>query len=161
MSHPIHPLIVHFPIALLFTSVFFDLLGIITEYKNLRQTGFWLLILGLIGGIVAAIFGFWVEEAVEASGVPELAVDRHETFAVITLIVFGILLIIRWWIRNRWSVRDRVIYLSGAMVGLLLLSITGFYGGELVYRYGAGVTMPPSPPAGTSSGTSSPPSINR
>ena len=57
MPHPIHPLVVHFPIALLFTSVFFDLLGIITEKKNFRQTAFWLLILGLIGGIVAAIFG--------------------------------------------------------------------------------------------------------
>jgi len=157
MSHPFHPLVVHFPIALLFTSVFFDLLAIITENKNARQTAFWLLILGLIGGIVAAVFGFWIEEAVEATGVPELAVDRHETFAVITLIVFGILLFFRWWIRNRWSGRDRVIYLCGAMLGLLVLSITGFYGGELVYRYGAGVTFPTPPPAGTSS----PPPTNR
>ncbi len=157
MSHPIHPLIVHFPIALLFTSVFFDLLGIITEKKNFRQTAFWLLILGLIGGIVAAIFGAWSEEAVEVAGVPELAVDRHETFAVVTLIVFGILLIFRWWIRNRWSVRDRVIYLCVAMLGLLLLSTTGFYGGELVYRYGAGVKSSVSPPAGTTS----PPSTGR
>ena len=150
MSHPIHPLTVHFPIALLFTSVFFDLLGMITENKNFRQTGFWLLILGLIGGIVAAIFGAWSEEMVEAMGVPEEAVDLHETFAIITLIVFGILLAIRWWIRSRWSVRDRVLYLCVAMLGLLLLGATGFYGGELVYRYGAGVQSPAGPPAGTS-----------
>src|SRR3990172_9561222 len=149
MPHPIHPLTVHFPIALLFTSVFFDLLGIITENKNFRQTGFWLLILGLMGGIVAAIFGFWVEEAVEAAGVPEHAVDLHETFAVITLIVFGVLLVFRWWVKNRWSARDRVIYLCTAMLGLLLLGTTGFYGGELVYRYGAGVKSPVAPPAGT------------
>jgi uncharacterized membrane protein len=157
MSHPIHSLIVHFPIALLFTSVFFDLLGIITENKNFRQTAFWLLILGLIGGIVAAGFGAWSEEAVEAAGVPESAVDRHETLAVITLIVFGILLIFRWWIRNRWSVRDRVSYVCVAMLGLLLLGATGFYGGELVYRYGAGVKSSLPPPAGTAS----PPSTNR
>jgi uncharacterized membrane protein len=157
MSHPIHPLIVHFPIALLFTSVFFDLLWVITDNKNYRQTGFWLLILGLIGGIVAAIFGAWSEEIVEAMGVPEQAVDRHETFAVVTLIVFGILLLFRWWIKERWSVRDRVVYLCGAMLGLLLLGATGFYGGELVYRYGAGITSPASPPAGAAS----PPSTNR
>ena len=149
MPHPIHPLIVHFPIALLFTSVFFDLLWIITENKNYRQTGFWLLILGLMGGVVAAIFGAWTEEAVEAAGVPELAVDRHETVAIIALIVFGVLLIFRWWIKNRWSVRDRVVYLCVAMVGLLMLGATGFYGGELVYRYGAGVKSMPSPPADT------------
>ena len=157
MPHPIHPLTVHFPIALLFTSVFFDLLGIITENKNFRQTGFWLLILGLMGGIVAAIFGFWVEEAVEAAGVPEHAVDLHETFAVITLIVFGVLLVFRWWVKNRWSARDRVIYLCVAMLGLLLLGTTGFYGGELVYRYGAGVKSPVAPPAGTTSPPSTSP----
>ncbi len=155
MAHPIHPLLVHFPIALLFTSVFFDLLGMITENKNLRQTGQWLLILGLIGGIVAAVFGFWTEEAVEAMGVPEEAVDRHETFAIITLIVFGILLAIRWWIKNRWSVRDRVIYLCVAMLGLLLLGATGFFGGELVYRFGAGVQTQNS-----SHGAPSPPPIS-
>ena len=156
LSHPIHPLTVHFPIALLFTSVFFDLLGIITESKNFRQTGFWLLILGLIGGIIAAIFGFGSEEMVEAMGVPEAAVDRHETFAITTLIMFGVLLMIRWWIRNRWSARDRVIYLCVAMLGLLILGATGFYGGELVYRYGAGVQSPVNPPGSIPS----PPSKN-
>ncbi|HUJ79535.1 MAG TPA: DUF2231 domain-containing protein [Nitrospiria bacterium] len=139
MTHPLHPLTVHFPIALLFTSVFFDLLGALTGNKNFKQTGWWLLILGLIGGTVAAGFGMWTEEQVEASGVPETAVDRHEAFAVTTIIVFAVLAVFRWWMRERWSARDRVVYLSLAMIGLLLLGITGFYGGELVYRYGAGV----------------------
>lgn len=139
MSHPIHPLLVHFPIALLFTSVFFDLLGIITTKKNFRQTGLWLLVLGLIGGIVASIFGAWSEEAVEASGVPKQAIERHENLAIITLVVFGVLLLFRWGARNHWTARNQVIYLCVAMLGLLLLGATGFFGGELVYRFGAGV----------------------
>lgn len=147
MTHPLHPLTVHFPIALLFTSVFFDLLGILTEKKQLSQTGWWLLILGLVGGAVAAGFGMWTEEQVEASGVPEAAVDRHEAFALTTLAVFAALAVVRWRMRARWSSRDRVMYLCVAMVGLLLLGITGFYGGELVYRYGAGVESHAAPPA--------------
>jgi len=139
MTHPLHPLTVHFPIALLFTSVFFDLMGMLTDNNNFRQTGWWLLLLGLIGGTVAAGFGMWTEEQIEAMGVPEAAVDRHEAFAVTTMIVFAVLAVFRWWRRGRWSARDRVVYLSVAMAGLLLLGITGFYGGELVYRYGAGV----------------------
>jgi uncharacterized membrane protein len=146
ITHPLHPLTVHFPIALLFTSVFFDLLGILTGKKHFNQTGWWLLILGLVGGIVAAGFGMWTEEQVEAMGVPEAAVDRHEAFALTTMAVFAALTVIRWRIRARWSSRDRVIYLFVAMVGLLLLGITGFYGGELVYRYGAGVESPAIPP---------------
>jgi uncharacterized membrane protein len=145
MTHPLHPLIVHFPIALLFTSVFFDLLGMLTDNNNFRQTGWWLLILGLIGGTVAAGLGMWTEEQVEAMGVPETAVDRHEAFAVTTMIVFAVLAVFRWWLRGRWAARDRVIYLSVAMAGLLLLGITGFYGGELVYRYGAGVQSSTAP----------------
>jgi len=145
MTHPLHPLTVHFPIALLFTSVFFDLLGMLTDNNNFRQTGWWLLILGLIGGTVAAGIGMWTEEQIEAMGVPEAAVDRHEAFAVTTMIVFAVLAVIRWWRRGRWSARDRVVYLSVAMAGLLLLGITGFYGGELVYRYGAGVQSSAAP----------------
>lgn len=152
ITHPLHPLTVHFPIALLFTSVFFDLLGILTGKKQFNQTGWWLLILGLIGGIVAAGFGMWTEEQVEAMGVPETAVDRHEAFALTTMAVFAALTVIRWRIRARWSSRDRVIYLIVAMIGLLLLGITGFYGGELVYRYGAGVESPAiSPPVNSES----------
>jgi uncharacterized membrane protein len=146
ITHPLHPLTVHFPIALLFTSVFFDLLGILTGKKQFNQTGWWLLILGLAGGIVAAGLGLWTEEQVEAMGVPETAVDRHEAFALTTMAVFAVLTVIRWRTRAQWSSRDRVIYLIVAMVGLLLLGITGFYGGELVYRYGAGVESPAIPP---------------
>jgi uncharacterized membrane protein len=149
MTHPFHPLTVHFPIALLFTSVFFDLLGILTGNKQLSQTGWWLLILGLVGGAVAAGFGMWTEEQVEASGIPEAAVDRHEAFALTTLAVFAALAVVRWRMRSRWSSQDRVIYVSVAMIGLLLLGITGFYGGELVYRYGAGVESPAAPPSAT------------
>jgi uncharacterized membrane protein len=146
MSHPIHPLIVHFPIALLFTSVFFDVLGMLVNNRNFRQTGLWLLVLGLIGGIVASIFGAWSEEVVEAMGVPEAAIERHEHFAIASLVVFGALLAFRWWIRGTWSARQKAIYFSVAMAGLLLLGTTGFFGGELVYRYGAGVSSPALPP---------------
>jgi uncharacterized membrane protein len=146
LTHPLHPLTVHFPIALLFTSVFFDLLGILTGKKHFSQTGWWLLIVGLVGGAVAAGFGMWTEEQVEATGVPEAAVDRHEAFALTTLAVFAALAVVRWRTRTRWSSRDRVTYLIVAMVGLLLLGITGFYGGELVYRYGAGVELPAASP---------------
>ncbi len=151
MPHPIHPLLVHFPIALLFTAIFFEMLGFLLRREFFRDATLWLLALGLTGGMVAAIFGFWTEEEVEASGVPEAAVDLHETFAVLSLVVFGALLVFRLWRRRVWTPRDEAIYFSVAMIGLLLLGTAGFFGGELVYRYGAGVQQPVLPP-----GTSAP-----
>ena len=138
-DHPVHPTIVHFPIALLFTAVFFEIFGSWIQRDSYRQFGQWLLILGLISGIVASAVGFWGEEAVVAAGVPEKAVDRHEFLAVITLVVFALMLFIRWRVRDRWSVRNQSIYFILAVLGVLLLGTTGYFGGDLVYRYGAGV----------------------
>jgi len=144
LNHPLHPLLVHFPIALLFTAVFFEILGFLVQREEYRRFGLWLMILGLAGGIVAAGIGFRVEEAVEAAGVPEEAIDRHEFFAIITLITFALTLAVRYWTKNRWTPRKITLYFSLAMAGLLLLGITGFFGGELVYRYGAGMLNPPA-----------------
>jgi len=138
-EHPLHPVVVHFPIALLSTAVLFELLGFYFRRDDFRRFGFWLLMLGLTGGIVAAVFGHWAEEAAEKMGVPKEAIELHESFAVTTLITFGLLLIYRWRIRERWTPVHNGIYLSMALAGLLLLGTTGYFGGDLVYRYGAGV----------------------
>jgi uncharacterized membrane protein len=149
-DHPVHPIVVHFPIALLFTAVFFEIFGFWIQRETYRQFGLWLLILGLISGIIASAAGFWGEEAVVAAGVPEKAVDRHESLAIVTLVVFALLLFIRWRVRDRWSVRVRTAYFILAVSGVLLLGTTGYFGGDLVYRYGAGVqkqaTAPTPPP---------------
>jgi len=142
MVHPVHPMLVHFPIALLITSVVFDVLGMIVDGKSFYQMGRWLLILGLLGGVVASLAGAWAEEAVVSSGVPSDAVEWHEELAIITLVLFGVLLLYRWWAGAEWSARSKMIYLALAAVGLVFLGATGFYGGDLVYRYGAGLIAP-------------------
>lgn len=153
MTHPIHPIIVHFPIALLFTAVFFDLLGLLIQKEGLRRAGLYLLIMGILSGVVAVIAGEWSEEMVEAMGVPEEAIENHELFAYLSLISFSVLLVLRWGFRGHWSlVRNQVIYFIVAMASLSLLAITGYYGGELVFKHGAGVeavkpSEAPAPPA--------------
>ncbi|MFY9270657.1 MAG: DUF2231 domain-containing protein [Candidatus Manganitrophaceae bacterium] len=139
MNHPLHPMLVHFPIALLFTSVFFDFLAMITKRDSFRQSGFWLLILGWAGGLAATLSGSWGEDAAEKIGVSETAIELHESFAIATLVVFAVLLLIRWWRDVRPSLQKNVVYTVVAVIGLGLLATTGFLGGDLVYRYGAGV----------------------
>ncbi len=139
MTHPIHPMLVHFPIALLFVSVLFDLIFFYTGREEFKKGGFWLLILGWVAGLAATLSGTWSEDIVEKAGVPKAAIELHETFAFSTLALFAGLMLVRFWIRNRWSSRDRLLYAGMAMIGLALLATTGFWGGDLVYRYGAGV----------------------
>jgi uncharacterized membrane protein len=78
-------MLVHFPIALLFTSVLFDAAGAWFKRDSFRDGALWLLILGLLGGVAAAIAG-------EKAGIAESMIETHETLAFVTLGIFGVLL---------------------------------------------------------------------
>jgi uncharacterized membrane protein len=139
MDTLLHPMLVHFPIALLITSVLFDVLGAWLTRESLREGALWLLVLGVLTGLAAFASGDVAAEAAEKAGVAESLIETHEHLAGATVGVFGALLVWRLLLRNRFSPRTRVAYLMVAIVGLGLLSATGHYGGSLVYEHGAGV----------------------
>lgn len=139
MDHPIHPMVVHFPIALLSTAVALDLVGMYFNKPQLRRTGTLLLILGWLGGLMAALTGILGEEAAEEMGVPEEAIETHESLAIALVIVFAALVVLRWWRGERWEGGWAAVYWVAVLAGLVLIAIVGYTGGELVYRFGAGV----------------------
>lgn len=140
-EHPLHPMIVHFPIALLITSVLFDAASKIFKRDSLRDGALWLLVLGLIGGIAASIAGDFAEEAAEKAGIAESLIETHETLAFVTMGIFGVLLVWRLFLRNNFTAQLFAIYLFVAAIGVGTLSATGYYGGDLVYEHGAGVNV--------------------
>lgn len=140
-DHPLHPMIVHFPIALLLTSVLFDAASHFFKRESLRDSALWLLVLGLIGGIAASIAGDFAEEAAEKAGIAESLIETHESLAFVTMGIFGVLLLWRVFLRNQFSGRLLAIYLLVATIGVGTLSATGYYGGDLVYEHGAGVNV--------------------
>jgi len=127
MDMLLHPMLVHFPIALFITSVLFDLLGI------------WLTALGVLTGLAAFASGDLAAEAAEKAGIAESLIETHEHLAGATVGLFGALLAWRLLLRNRFGPRTQIAYWMAATVGLGLLSATGHYGGSLVYEHGAGV----------------------
>lgn len=135
----LHPMLVHFPIALLFTSVLFDATGAWFKRENFRDGALWLLLLGLLGGVAAAIAGDWAEEAAEKAGIAESMIETHETLAFVTLGIFGVLLLGRLVLRNQFTRKTIVPYFLIAAIGLGTLGATGHYGGDLVYEQGAGI----------------------
>jgi uncharacterized membrane protein len=132
MTHPLHPIIVHFPIALLITAILFHGLELILKRGVLREAATWLLGLGFLGALAATASGILAEEAAAESGVPESAIETHEFFAFATLAVFATLLAIRWRQNNRHLPE----------IPVMFIGLTGYFGGDLVYRYGAGVERP-------------------
>lgn len=139
MNLPLHPMLVHFPIALLFVSVLFDVTSTVFTRESLREGAFWLLGLGFLGGIAAAIAGGQAEGAAEKAGVAEALIETHETLAYLTLGMMAVLLLYRLLLRNRFTTRAFATYLVAAAFGLVAVSATGHTGGNLVYEHGAGV----------------------
>lgn len=139
MERHLHPMLVHFPIALLITSVLFDAACIVFKRDNLREGALWLLGLGFLGGIGAVLSGGMAEEIVEKAGIAKALIERHETWAYATMGVFGLLLAGRLYLRNRFSGNIMTAYFVVAVIGLGTLSVTGYFGGDMVYEHGAGV----------------------
>ncbi len=139
--HPVHPMLVHFPIALLSASVFCDLLALRWRQQDCRLVGLYTLFFGLVGALLSVASGALAEEAVEHSGVPESILEIHEKLGFATFWTFAALLGWRsaeWlgWIRER-----RLLSLGLGLVGVVILVVASYYGGSLVYDYGAGVTL--------------------
>ena len=141
MTIPLHPMLVHFPIALLFASVLFDVGSHVLKRDGLREGALWLLGLGLVGGIGSVITGGLAEHAAEKAGVAESLIETHEALAYVTLGIMAFLFLYRLLLRNRFSTMAFVLYLVVAMSGLAAVSATGHTGGNLVYEHSVGMKV--------------------
>src|SRR5579859_2002741 len=134
----LHPIVVHFPIALLFVSVGVDWLGFWLRNLNLTRAGFYTLVLGTAGAGVAALTG--PDHASGGADVVAL-LTQHQTFALITVAIAAALMWVRFLtadgIRDGWA----MLYLACTLVLVAAVSLTGYFGGELTYHQGIGVTV--------------------
>ena len=139
--HPIHPIVVHFPIALLSVSVIFDLIATRWRHKSFQDAGFYTLIAGLLGAVAAVLTGALAEEIAEDKGIPEAVLEIHEALGYATLFFFIGLLALR--LLMRWKLIKEIpaLYLAMGFVGIVILAAAGYFGGRLVYDFGAGVAM--------------------
>lgn len=139
-SH-IHPMIVHFPIALLIVGFLFELVGIVLKKEFYAKTAFYLLILGTLGVIAAYISGNIAGDGVSESGMLKNALEVHEEAAFLSLLIMISASIVRIAYvllkKNNKVLRwlAFVLFLSG----VISIARTGYYGGELVFKHAAGV----------------------
>ena len=146
--HPIHPIIVHFPIALLCASVAFDVLARRWPTGSFRDTSLYCLLAGVLSAALAVVTGGMEEELAERAGAPESVLELHESLGTVTLVVFVVLLGWRFAMQWGWVKDIPSLTLGLGAIGIVMLALTGYWGGELVYTYGIGVkgVMPPVTP---------------
>ena len=137
-----HPLVIHFPIALLMVAALVDFVGMpFGRPKWLAPAVTTLFALGSAGAIVACLTGQQALDTVLMPGMAHPIVQAHRTWAIATTIYFSVLTLIRVGVAFRapLTLRYRVALLIAALVGVAGLQQTAERGGRLVYEQGVGV----------------------
>ena len=135
LGHPIHQMLIPFPLGLMGTAVVFDAIYLLWGNTAMSTVAYWMIVAGIISGFVAAPFGTidWlaVPQGTRAKSVGLL----HGAGNFVVLLLF----IGSWWLRRDAPERPETLasMLSFAGAGLSLL--TGWLGGELVDRLAVGV----------------------
>lgn len=134
-GHPIHPILIAFPIAFLSGAVVADIVRHLSRDPAWGMFAFWLLAGGIATGIIAGIFGL-----IDWSALPHGSKARHTgtSHAIANLCglaLFGVSLAIRW--RDPASPGLTETFIG--IAGLLTLGIGGWLGGELVFKHRVGV----------------------
>lgn len=125
-----HPLVVHFPVALWLTSFLFDVLFTWRKQPFFGMVSRYLIGLGLLGAAVAIVAGFVDYVPLVAQGIGQAFVDQHRVhslLAYVTTALYAGLFVTRW----RWQRLPRALSLAAAVAGAVLISVTGYLGGEI------------------------------
>ncbi|HEU5122851.1 MAG TPA: DUF2231 domain-containing protein [Verrucomicrobiae bacterium] len=140
---PLHPALVHLPIAFVILSVVADFSARASKSEPrraiLRTLGFWSLVAGLIGGLLTIGAGYIDLNRASLSAETSDLVRLHLIAGWTLGIALAILTAWRWLIWHRGQMTINTAYLAGASLVLALTLFQGWYGSEMVYSYGAGV----------------------
>lgn len=142
----LHPLLVHFPIALWLTALAFWTYALMRDDAGAWKAGRALLYLGTIAGIATLISGYLAAEALGHDSPGHDRVHVHRDYMIVTTALAALTAIAAWIARNRQGAGTRVLLLLGLGVTAGALTLGADRGGELVYRYGMGVSSE-APPA--------------
>jgi uncharacterized membrane protein len=135
-GHPVHPMLIVFPIGLLATAVIFDIIYLAANNPILAMVSFYMIAAGGIGGLLAAIFGFIDWLALPNNSRAKNIGLWHGLGNVVIVGLFAV----SWLLRggNVNFLPDPLALLL-SFAGFALALITAWIGGELVYRLGVGV----------------------
>ncbi len=135
----IHPLLVHFPIALLISFFMVDFMGSVFKKTNWRGIASGLLYLGTISALFAVIAGFIAADSVAHGENVHAIMDRHKTLGLSVLSLAFILS--SWRLLAGGKIKGEVnfLYLFLSAILSILITLGADMGGLMVYKFGVSV----------------------
>jgi len=146
----VHPLLVHFPIALLTVFFALDLFGSLAKKPQWRTVAGYLLYLGAFAACFTVLAGFIAAATVPHGGNVHDIMERHEHLGVSVLSLALLLSVWRWKSGGSIESGANTLFLILSALLCVLLSLGADLGGLMVYRYGVAVQAVPAPEGGYS-----------
>ena len=135
----IHPLVVHFPIALLLTALCLDGLAVWAKRPGLHRVALWNLSLGTLGAAAAVLTGLQAEDVGKHSFEIWKIMQLHKRLGITTLILGLMIVSWRLWKRDQLTRRARTLTLAAMILMTGTVGVGAYLGGRMVYEFGVGV----------------------
>jgi uncharacterized membrane protein len=146
LGHPVHQMLIVFPLGLLATAIIFDLIYLLGGSPTMAAVSYWMIAAGLIGGFFAAPFG-WIDWVGIPRGTRAKSIGLwHGAGNVLVMLLF----LASFFLRHAQPERPETLAWLLSFTGGGLALITGWMGGELVDRLGIGVDKGAHPNAPSS-----------
>lgn len=143
-GHAIHPILIVFPLGLLATAVIFDVIYLVTANRTWAFVAFWMIAAGLIGGLIAALFGL-IDYLNIPNGTRAKRIGMYHGLVNLgAVLLFALSFYLRWNASgdvpgDLSTISPPTTALLCSFVGAALALLGGWFGGELVERLGVGV----------------------
>ena len=132
-KHPIHPMLVVFPIGLWIFSLISDFVFLLTDDAVWNDVAFYTMAGGLIGAVLAAVPGLFDMFSISDKKVGKIAWN-HMILNLIAVVIFAVDFYLRL-----GNTRGATFPIVLSVVGVLFIAVSGWLGGEMVYVHGMGV----------------------
>lgn len=129
----LHPLIVHFPVGLLVSGAVLLAYGKLQNEEAALTAGEFNVRLGFFCALAVIAVGLAGAVSLDVRPNFKPFLSSHIRFALLTALVFAAALLTKRFLKNRWG---KLLYGLLVAIGLCSVVATGFYGGELVHRFG-------------------------
>ena len=134
-GHAVHPILIVYPLGLLSAAVVFDIIYLVTGNPTWTTVSFWMIAAGIIGGLLAAVFGL-----IDYLGIPSgTRASRIGLLHGLTNLGVVILFIASWLMRRYSPNVPSTAAFALSFIGVAAALLGGWLGGELVERLGVGV----------------------
>jgi uncharacterized membrane protein len=141
----LHPLFVHFPIALWLGALVFEIVAVARGSDDWHLTAARSLYLGTLAAVFAVLTGWRAQRSVPPFGGAHDAMSVHETLMLFATTLAGWLCIVAL-LKPRISGMAQKLFLAGLVALMILVGIGADRGAEMVYRYATSVNLPTAAP---------------